>query len=57
MKLSISLGEPNAGLPWLALVLLGLGLAAAPLVNAYSRRIERQADDFALSTTGNVAGW
>jgi STE24 endopeptidase len=46
-----------AGLPWLALMLLGLGLAAAPLVNAYSRRIERQADDFALATTGNVAAF
>jgi STE24 endopeptidase len=43
-----------AGLPWLALVLLGLSLGAAPIANAYSRRIECEADDFALATTGNV---
>jgi STE24 endopeptidase len=43
-----------AGLPWLALVLLGLGLGAGVLGNAFSRRIERQADDFALATTGNA---
>jgi STE24 endopeptidase len=43
-----------AGLPWLALVLMGLGLLATPLVNAYSRRIECQADDFALTVTGNM---
>jgi len=42
-----------AGLPWLALVLLGLGLAASVLGNAFSRRVERQADDFALATTRN----
>jgi STE24 endopeptidase len=43
-----------AGLPWLALVLLALGLIQLPLGNGFSRRIERQADDFALATTGNV---
>ncbi len=43
-----------AGLPWLALVLMGLGVVAAPLGNAFSRWVERQADDFALATTGNV---
>jgi STE24 endopeptidase len=42
-----------AGLPWLALVLLGLGLAGSVLGNAFSRRVERQADDFALDTTRN----
>jgi len=43
-----------AGIPWL--VLLGLlgGLVSAPLANTFSRRIERQADDFALATTGNA---
>lgn len=46
-----------AGLPWLALVLTGLGLLATPLLNAYSRRIECQADDFALGVTGNVAAF
>jgi STE24 endopeptidase len=42
-----------AGLPWLALVLLGVGLVATPAVNAFSRRLERQADDFALAATGD----
>lgn len=42
-----------AGLPWLALVALVLGLVQLPLANGFSRRIERQADDFALATTGN----
>jgi STE24 endopeptidase len=43
-----------AGLPWLALVLLGVGLVTMPLVNAWSRHLERQADDFALHLTGDV---
>jgi len=46
-----------AGMPWLALVLLALGLAALPLANGFSRRLERQADDFAVATTGNVAAF
>ncbi len=45
--------DDPAGLPWLAVVLLALGLIAAPLWNAFSRRIESQADDFALATTRN----
>src|SRR5438445_11340319 len=43
-----------AGLPWLALVALALGLVQLPLGNGFSRWIERQADDFALATTGNA---
>jgi len=43
-----------AGLPWLGLVLLALGLIQLPLGNGFSRWIERQADDFALATTGNA---
>ena len=43
-----------AGLPWLALVLLGVGLLAAPLTNGFSRWMERQADDFAIRTTADV---
>ena len=46
-----------AGLPWLALVLLGVGLVTMPLVNAWSRRLERQADDFALHLTGDVGAF
>ena len=49
-------GDP-AGLPWLALVALALGLVQLPLTNGYSRWIERQADDFALATTGNAAAF
>ena len=40
-----------AGLPWLALVLMLLGVVELPLSNAFSRRLERQADDFALALT------
>ena len=43
-----------AGLPWLALVVTALGLVQLPLANGFSRWIERQADDFALATTGNA---
>jgi STE24 endopeptidase len=46
-----------AGLAWLALVLMGLGLVTAPLANAFSRFIERQADDFALALTRNPGGF
>lgn len=49
--------EDPAGVPWLALVLLGLGLLTLPLANAFSRRIEREADDFALAATGDAAGF
>jgi len=42
-----------AGLPWLALVLGAVGLLALPLGNAYSRWIERRADDFALKVTAD----
>jgi STE24 endopeptidase len=42
-----------AGLPLLGLVLMVVGLAALPLGNGWSRHVERQADDFALRTTGN----
>jgi len=43
-----------AGMPWLALVVTALGLVQLPLANGFSRWIERQADDFALATTGNT---
>ena len=49
-------GDP-AGLPWLALVTLALGLGQLPLTNGFSRWIERQADDFALATTDNAAAF
>jgi STE24 endopeptidase len=46
-----------AGLPWLGVVLGAVGLAAVPLANAYSRWIERRADDFALRVTGDQDGF
>lgn len=46
-----------AGLPWLGLVMLAVGLVAAPLANGFSRWIERQADDFSLRITGNTAAF
>jgi STE24 endopeptidase len=49
-------GDP-AGLPWLILVLGALGVTTVPLANFVSRIFERQADDFALETTGNVAAF
>jgi STE24 endopeptidase len=51
-----SLADP-AGLPWLALVMLGLGALQLPLANGFSRWIERQADDFALTLTGDPAAF
>ncbi len=45
-------GDP-AGVPWLALVVAGLGFLAMPLANGFSRFVERQADDFALATTAD----
>src|SRR5881628_2228464 len=52
----VGVADPGA-LPWLALVLAVLGLVATPLVNAFSRRVERQADDFALALTRDPAGF
>ena len=45
------------GLPWLALVLGALGLVTTPLVNAFSRRLERAADDYALGLTHDQGGF
>jgi STE24 endopeptidase len=50
---SLSGPADPAGMPWFGLVALVLGLAAMPLGNAFSRWIERQADDFALVTTAD----
>jgi STE24 endopeptidase len=41
-----------AGLPFLALVVTALGLLATPVVAAWSRRLEREADRVALDVTG-----
>lgn len=46
-----------AGLAWLTLVMLGLGLVTAPLANGFSRLLERQADDFALALTRDPGGF
>ncbi len=42
-----------ANLPLLLLVSGGVSLVALPAANAFSRHLERQADAFALRTTGN----
>lgn len=49
----LGLGGPAdpAGLPFLALVLTGLGLLATPVAAAWSRRLEREADATALEVT------
>lgn len=44
-----------ATLPLIALVLAVVGLIAMPLVNGYSRHVERQADQYALDVTRNPA--
>jgi STE24 endopeptidase len=49
--------DDPAGLPWLALVFGATALLALPIVNGYSRWIERRADDFALRVTGDVDGF
>lgn len=41
-----------AGLPFLALVVTALGLLTTPMVAAWSRRLEREADRVALEVTG-----
>ncbi|MEW5725314.1 MAG: M48 family metallopeptidase [Thermodesulfobacteriota bacterium] len=45
------LADPT-GLPLLVLTFLGLGLLTYPWLNAFSRRLERQADLYALELTG-----
>ncbi len=47
-------GRGSGRAAWLALTLTALGLATAPVRNTFSRRIERQADDFVLALTENV---
>ncbi|HEY1013843.1 MAG TPA: M48 family metallopeptidase [Herpetosiphonaceae bacterium] len=46
-----------AGLPVFALVMTILGLALQPLMNGYSRRIERAADRYALDATRRPAAF
>jgi STE24 endopeptidase len=41
-----------AGLPLFGLILMAVGLAALPVANGWSRRVERAADDFALRIAG-----
>ncbi|HEY7142004.1 MAG TPA: M48 family metallopeptidase [Methylomirabilota bacterium] len=41
-----------AGLPFLALIVAALGLVATPVVAAWSRRLEREADRVALDVSG-----
>ncbi len=43
-----------AGLPVLALVVAAFSLLLMPLANAFSRRLERQADDYVFSSMGKI---
>src|SRR5262245_34001731 len=43
-----------AALPLFGLVLMGAGLVLLPVSNGWSRRVERQADEFALRVTDNA---
>ena len=47
-RLGLSGPADLAGLPLFGLLLMAVGLLALPLGNAWSRHVERQADDFAL---------
>ncbi len=46
-----------AGLPLFGLVVLGVGIVLHPVGNAWSRRVERQADDFALRSAENPSAF
>jgi STE24 endopeptidase len=52
---ALGLSGPSdiAGLPLLGLVTMAVSLIALPVVNAWSRRVETRADDFALRLTGD----
>jgi STE24 endopeptidase len=52
-KLDLDGVSDVAALPLLALVLAAFSLLLAPLVNAYSRRLEEAADNYALAATDN----
>lgn len=42
------------GVPLVGLIVLGAGLVTLPLTNGWSRRLERQADDFAVRVLGRA---
>jgi STE24 endopeptidase len=42
-----------AGLPLFGLILMAVSLVVLPLANGWSRRVERQADEFAIRTAAN----
>ncbi|MBI4551296.1 MAG: M48 family metallopeptidase [Candidatus Latescibacteria bacterium] len=52
-RLGLDRLDDPAALPLLALLLMVFGLVTTPLQNALSRHYERQADGYALQTTGN----
>jgi Zn-dependent protease with chaperone function len=45
------------GLPLVGLIVLAAGLITLPLVNGWSRRVERQADDFAVRVLGRAGAF
>lgn len=56
-RLGLSGPADPAGVPLFGLLLIGIGLVALPIANGWSRRVERQADDYALRTASNPAAF
>ncbi|HET8578713.1 MAG TPA: M48 family metalloprotease, partial [Methylomirabilota bacterium] len=56
-ELGLSGPADLAGLPLFGLILMAVSVLALPLANGWSRRVERQADDFALRAAGNPAAF
>jgi STE24 endopeptidase len=46
-----------ASLPLFGLIVMGAGLVALPMGNAWSRHVERQADDFAVRAVGDPSAF
>jgi STE24 endopeptidase len=55
--LGLSTPADLGGLPLLGLILLGIGVVSLPMGNGWSRRVEREADDFALRMVGRPAAF
>jgi Zn-dependent protease with chaperone function len=55
--LGLTGADDLAGLPLFGLIIMGAGLVALPLANGWSRRVEQQADDFAVRATGKPSAF
>src|SRR5215470_1739350 len=56
-RLGLTSPADLAGLPLFCLILLAVSLLMLPLANGWSRRVEHQADRFALTTMADPAGF